>query len=193
MRDFFSLVDSNNRVKYVDIKEYFSKTPLGTYISDVGMPFLIGKELFDGDISKADDGINTSTMRFRISELDTLSQKKSDPASEAPAISRAVFILKKCANSDEPRPHVFSLGRCASNDMTIPDYVISRKHAAIHCAAGRFFIEDLGSTNGVQVDGKPVGQGDKVMLRFGADISFGRYCFVFTSPIDLYHKVQKSL
>jgi diguanylate cyclase (GGDEF)-like protein len=52
--------------------------------------------------------------------------------------------------------HQTVIGRDPDVGIAIPDERLSRRHACILRAAGCFFIEDLGSTNGTFVDGKRV-------------------------------------
>lgn len=59
--------------------------------------------------------------------------------------------------------------------------VISRRHARITGRNGWHEIEDLGSTNGTQVNGKRLGIGQKVRLKLGDQVTLG-YCeFTYTS------------
>ena len=54
-------------------------------------------------------------------------------------------------DSDEIR-----LGRGSDNDVVLPDFSVSRRHAALRRETGGWFIYDLKSTNGVQVNGVTV-------------------------------------
>ena len=197
MSEFYSLVDANNRIKYKDLKDIIERMPMLEFMQEISMPFLIGKELFEGDMSKASGASDTSTMRFSISEvqasLSADTQTKSSSPAPSSAISRAVYMVSKNIHSSEERRDLITIGRASTNDVTIADYVISKRHAAIQCIAGRFFIEDLGSTNGVKVDGVKIELGEKVQIAPGVDISFGRYCFVFTKPVDLFNKIRKEI
>ena len=47
-----------------------------------------------------------------------------------------------------------TIGRTSANDIFIPDKPVSRKHAEITFDDGTFYIRDLGSKNGTQVDGE---------------------------------------
>lgn len=49
-----------------------------------------------------------------------------------------------------------TLGRRADTDVMIDDPSVSRRHAAIMFRDGSYYIEDLGSSNGTMVNGKPV-------------------------------------
>lgn len=50
---------------------------------------------------------------------------------------------------------------------------ISRRHAKIAAFRGRHLIEDLGSTNGTAVNGRPLNQGQRVPLQPGDHITLG--------------------
>jgi pSer/pThr/pTyr-binding forkhead associated (FHA) protein len=49
-----------------------------------------------------------------------------------------------------------SVGRQGSNDIVLEDGSVSRSHCLIYVHPGKVEIEDLDSTNGVQVSGKKV-------------------------------------
>nr|MBC8361225.1 VWA domain-containing protein [Candidatus Desulfatibia profunda] len=61
------------------------------------------------------------------------------------------------------------MGRNSSNDVCIPDKSVSRKHGEIFFDDGAFHIRDLGSRNGIKVDGKRV-LADGLTLHNGAKI-----------------------
>jgi uncharacterized RDD family membrane protein YckC len=74
------------------------------------------------------------------------------------------------------------LGRGSSSaDLHINDHSISRRHARLYKSDGLLYIEDLGSTNGLYVDGKPLTQNQSAELRphdslviGGIEFSIGR-------------------
>jgi pSer/pThr/pTyr-binding forkhead associated (FHA) protein len=62
------------------------------------------------------------------------------------------------------------IGRGRENDLQINDESVSTFHAEIHVENGRHVLKDLGSTNGVRVNGERVPQAvlsDGDLLRFG--------------------------
>lgn len=65
---------------------------------------------------------------------------------------------------------VVSIGRDASNDIALDEPSISRRHAQLIYREGGFYIQDLGSANGVVVNGTPIqgsiriGPGDRIAL-----------------------------
>jgi adenylate cyclase len=61
------------------------------------------------------------------------------------------------------------LGRGSDNDLVLPDFSVSRQHAALRHEAGEWFLYDLESTNGVQVNGvtvkkSPIQGGDRLKI-----------------------------
>ncbi|MDI6807613.1 MAG: FHA domain-containing protein [Candidatus Eisenbacteria bacterium] len=46
------------------------------------------------------------------------------------------------------------VGRDASNDIVFPEEAVSKKHAKITFADGKFYLEDLESSNGTFVNGE---------------------------------------
>jgi pSer/pThr/pTyr-binding forkhead associated (FHA) protein len=75
------------------------------------------------------------------------------------------------------------VGRSKESHFFLEDEEVSRRHAQITCHDGRFFIEDLGSTNGTLLNGKVASKRERLLN--GDIIRFGRSIFAFqvqTSP-----------
>lgn len=64
-----------------------------------------------------------------------------------------------------------TIGRHPDNDICVPDRAVSGTHAAVITILQDSFLEDLGSTNGTVVNGKPV---TKHPLSHGDVITLGR-------------------
>ena len=62
------------------------------------------------------------------------------------------------------------LGRSRETDIALDDPNVSRRHAELRCENGRWAIADLGSTNGVKVNGRRV---QRAELEPGDDIVVG--------------------
>ena len=77
----------------------------------------------------------------------------------------------------------FSIGRQAGNDLVIRDNRASRHHARIVQENGEYFIEDLGSTHGVHVNGERI---TRRRLRSADVIRFG-----FTDSYELAFSVEE--
>ena len=70
----------------------------------------------------------------------------------------------------------FTIGRVAPADLVIDDSKASRRHARIVVDNGVVEIEDLGSSNGTLLNGKPV---TRRVLRGGDQLQIGKTVFTF--------------
>jgi hypothetical protein len=71
------------------------------------------------------------------------------------------------------------LGRSREADVTLEDANVSRRHAEIRREDGAWWIVDLGSTNGVELNGKRV---DRAKLTHDDHLVLGRSEVVFEQP-----------
>jgi anti-sigma regulatory factor (Ser/Thr protein kinase) len=69
------------------------------------------------------------------------------------------------------------IGRCPSVTVLLPDESVSREHAVVRRQMGSWFIEDLDSSNGVEVDGRVV---RGAQLEEGSVIRIGEVQLTFT-------------
>ncbi|CAN5777399.1 DUF3662 and FHA domain-containing protein [soil metagenome] len=65
----------------------------------------------------------------------------------------------------------WTVGRSESNEITIDDPNVSRRHARILRADNGFMVEDLGSTNGTLLGGAPI---DRERIDDGDELTFGQ-------------------
>jgi len=65
-----------------------------------------------------------------------------------------------------------TIGRGPGVDIALPDDAMSRTHAALEAGRDGFRIRDMGSTNGVSVNGHPVTAAD---LKHGDRIQLGEH------------------
>ena len=70
----------------------------------------------------------------------------------------------------------FTIGRKAENDLPIDDHTVSSRHAKIVRVQSVYFLEDLKSTNGTAVNGKPV---DRAQLHDADVITIGQHRIIF--------------
>ena len=78
-----------------------------------------------------------------------------------------------------------TIGRRPSNDIQIDNLAVSGVHAAIELTGAKYFIEDLGSTNGTMVNGQPI---QRLELSNGDDIKIAKYCFKFWRELNANSK-----
>lgn len=73
-----------------------------------------------------------------------------------------------------------TLGRRSDNDLAVDDAAVSRYHAEVVWDGGRFWAVDLGSRNGVLVDGARVAE--RAPLEAGSQIRLGNTVVRFEQP-----------
>lgn len=82
-----------------------------------------------------------------------------------------------------------NIGRKSTNDIQIEDMSISGEHARITTILGDVFLEDLDSTNGTHVNGKPV---TRRVLSDGDVVDFGKYRLKFLAAhVSTDEKAQR--
>ncbi len=67
-----------------------------------------------------------------------------------------------------------TIGRDPGNSVVLEDILASRRHAVVQKVQDQYFIEDLSSTNGTFVNGKPVPPGKYLRLHPQDVILIGR-------------------
>jgi hypothetical protein len=72
------------------------------------------------------------------------------------------------------RQEVTTIGRSSDNDVVLRDNKVSRYHARITAKGGAYYVEDLNTANGVQVNdaliAAPVPLGDRDTIRIGQSV-----------------------
>lgn len=93
-----------------------------------------------------------------------------DDAFGAPAV-QLPMLVEQSGREHPIRPGENIVGR--EGDVQIQDGRVSRKHASISSKDDALEIEDLGSTNGMLLNGEKVEPGQKKLLSAGDTLSFG--------------------
>jgi pSer/pThr/pTyr-binding forkhead associated (FHA) protein len=106
--------------------------------------------------------------------------------SRRPAVPARLVMLTQPASGAEfvlPSDRNARLGRSDEVDCPINHRSVSREHAEIRPQGERFVIEDLGSANGVTVNGRPVKNAD---LHSGDIIELGQVVFRYVAAGEHY-------
>jgi hypothetical protein len=94
-------------------------------------------------------------------------------------VGKLVLLLADGSTLDVPLgKERIVIGRRADNDVCLPHPAVSGEHASVVTILADSFLEDLGSTNGTLVNGKPI---VKHFLRDHDQIDIGRQRLVFVS------------
>ena len=98
------------------------------------------------------------------------------PEAPPPEPQREVITLTVGGRKHEVSSPSVVLGRSREADLRVADVNVSRRHAELRQEGASYWIVDLGSTNGVEVNGKRV---DRTRLRDGDRITIGATEVVF--------------
>jgi hypothetical protein len=177
------MLSASGRIGLVSLRKIAEEKDKEIFMKLVQNPVLAGSAIQAGRISNQEGG-GDEMNRTQIFEPSNTNPGAS-AASEA--LRHAIYPLVKGEYSTTSS-RTFSIGRIDGNDMIMPDFAISKKHAIINRDDGAYYLKDLGSTNGTLVNGtrldkKPVKIHDQDVL------SFARYEFTFLFPASLYKMI----
>jgi len=87
---------------------------------------------------------------------------------------------------------VITFGREKGCQILLEEKAVSRNHARISRDGALFFIEDLGSAYGTNINGKKLPKGEKRLLRNGDVIAIAQYDVTFDRVADLPSSPEKT-
>ena len=106
-------------------------------------------------------------------------------------LGKVAFVAKRPGN---PFAHLISVGRSASNDITIAVDSVSKVHGYFVRDGLAWCFTDHGSTNGSLIADRPVTAGEKYPLFDGSILQLGlEFTFEFLSPESLYERAFRGL
>ena len=180
--DMSKMLSASGRIGLANLRRIALENEKDSFIRFVRQPVLAGAAIQAGRISSQNGGGGGEEMnRTQIFEPSNTNPGAS-PASEA--LKHAIYPLIKGEYSTTSSK-AFIIGRVDGNDMIMPDFAISKKHATINMDSNSFYLKDLGSTNGTFVNGTRLDQ--KPLKIHDQDVlSFARYEFTFLFPPSLY-------
>ncbi|MCU0558632.1 MAG: FHA domain-containing protein [Desulfobacterales bacterium] len=179
------LVNSSGRIGLPLLQRMVAATGREEFLRFMQRPVLAGSGIRLGSLAAASAAGRRELNRTVLFEP---VEEGSDGASASESLQHAIYPLVK-GEFAASAGMLFSIGRSDSNDLIIPDYAISKKHALIEIRGGDYLLRDCGSTNGTTLNGERL-EGKPVRLHDGALISFARYEFSFLSPEALYATLQ---
>ena len=181
----------NNFTVYLSTHDYDELAPMARAINDDIVPEMrrhAGERsyVFNGPIRIDDECDESLTVgRFRVDSEAVATVAESGGAASSTAIRRAPLVLEVNGVRHPLLPPGFTIGRGSEADLRINDPGISRLHARVvvkQDGAGEVdvSVEDLGSTNGVIVNGQRV---TNVALADGSRIEIGSTRMLVHSPV----------
>ena len=171
------MVSSSGRIGLPVLQQVARSLSREDFVRFMQQPVLAGAAIHLGTLAAGSRALNR-TILFEPLEGST------DPGSASESLKQAIYPLVR-GELATSAGETFSIGRIDGNDLIMPDYAISKKHAILEIKRGGYFLRDCGSTNGTTLKGERL-QDKPVKLSDRDVISFGRYEFTFLLPGSLY-------
>jgi len=109
--------------------------------------------------------------------------QEESPAIGHPLAQAELIDVENIINSDSIsialNKKAVNIGRDSSNDIVIPEKIISSLHATIEYRDGHYYLEDNRSTNGTSINNEVIKENSPVRLKSGDKIHFAKYEFRF--------------
>jgi hypothetical protein len=120
--------------------------------------------------------------RISVNNLGKTVEINAKPGNPVQNIPNNAFLIVNGADIFPLEQPVVNIGRRPDNDLVINDRRVSRLHAQIRAVRGKYVISDLGSTDGIRVNGQRVMQ---YILQPKDVISLAGIPLVYSQDIDL--------
>jgi hypothetical protein len=144
----------------------------------------------DDDLAVGEFGIATRMIQQRSTRQDepvpdskpaqTMVYRPTEDSDAAGEVARETVALLAGQTRHEITKSVTVLGRSTSCDVRLGDPNVSRRHAELRQQGTSYWIVDLGSTNGVDVNGARV---ERAKLDHGDTVTLGESELVFTREL----------
>ena len=125
-----------------------------------------------------------SNQDFGTDRVAKPTQETGESTHQSPALATFVRTVEGRDASVHPLlGDLFVIGRDRSCHIQITDDTsVSRKHASVTRQGVRFMLEDLGSSNGVLVNGTRISEAHE--LRVGDKVEIGKTVYVFRRRVE---------
>jgi hypothetical protein len=171
------MVSSSGRIGLPLLQQVARSLPREDFARFMQQPVLAGAAIHLGNLSQGPRPLNR-TILFEPLE------GSSESASASESLKQAIYPLVRGEFATSAGA-LFTIGRIDGNDLIMPDYAISKRHATLEIKRSGYFLKDCGSTNGTTLKGERL-QNKPVQLSDRDVISFARYEFTFLLPGSLY-------
>ena len=179
------ILSASGRVSLASLRKLAQENEVEAFAQFVRRPVLVGSAIKSGVISSA----GTSQDTLNTTQIFEPAKTQGTSISASESLKHAIYPMVKGEYPATPRG-AFYIGRINGNDMIMPDYAISKRHAIIDIEDGAYYIRDTGSTNGTRLNGSRLGK-KRSQLKDKDVVSFARYEFTFLYPKSLYKMLRE--
>ncbi len=181
-----TMLSASGRVSLAALRKLVQENEAEAFARFMQRPVLVGSAIKTGIIS-TQPGMNSDELNS--TQIFEPSKSMSSSLSASESLKHAIYPLVKGEYPATPRGS-FYIGRINGNDMIMPDYAISKRHAIIDVESGTYTLRDAASTNGTKINGARLGK-KRAMLKDKDVIGFARYEFTFLYPKSLYKMLRE--
>ena len=174
------MVSSSGRISLPVLQQVARSLSREDFVRFMQQPVLAGAAIHLGTLAAGPGAARALNRTILFEPL----EGSTDPVSASESLKQAIYPLVRSEFATSAGT-MFSIGRIDGNDLIMPDYAISKKHAILEIKRGDYFLKDCGSTNGTTLKGERL-QNKPVQLSDRDVISFARYEFSFLFPGSLY-------
>jgi hypothetical protein len=178
------MVSSSGRIGLPMLQQMAQSLSREDFVRFMQQPVLAGAAIHLGTLCERPGASRALNRTVVFEPLDA----STEPVSASESLKQAIYPLVRGEFATSVGT-MFSIGRIDGNDLIMPDYAISKKHATLEIKSGGYFLKDCGSTNGTTLNGERLKE-KPVHLRDRDVISFARYEFTFLFPASLYDKLM---
>jgi len=173
------MVSSSGRISLPVLQQVARSLSREDFVRFMQQPVLAGAAIHLGTLAAGPGAARALNRTILFEPL----EGSTDPVSASESLKQAIYPLVRSEFATSAGT-MFSIGRIDGNDLIMPDYAISKKHAILEIKRGDYFLKDCGSTNGTTLKGERL-QNKPVQLSDRDVISFARYEFTFLFPGSL--------
>ncbi|MBF0133727.1 MAG: FHA domain-containing protein [Magnetococcales bacterium] len=197
MVSFQDIIDETGKCDYQALKRFAKEQDQESFVSLVSPRVLVGSGLYRGwflnDENPDNGSKNKETVLFQ--PLDR-QQKATRLKMLENQIYPLVPRLKPDQGTHENKVRVLTVGRSKKCDIILTDPSISSEHAEFRLDFGdrpseiACFVRDLGSSNGVFVNGSRFAPFWTKDLAVGDEIRLSRFSVILSNSADIYPKLK---
>jgi len=147
-----------------------------TFEKRFGHPFLLGREVLEEEFAFA----------TAIAKMD-----EPDVSATRSGLRIRDWVLAVHKPDASPGNQRVFVGRSSNNDISIPHPTVSKLHAYFVLEDRKWWLVDVGSSNGTTVNGMKAPARAKTALYDNDVVVFGRCAFSFLLPRSLYDLVLR--
>lgn len=159
------------------LREKASQYDMDNFIKLVRFPVLVGKGVYQGNLSPPKDEGATFLIQVEKLKINEILEK--------------IIFLIYSESLDLSNKMSCKLGSSSENDIVIQEKTISKHHAVFLLEDGEAYIYDSGSSNGSFINGMELKHREIAQLNDEDEIRIGRFAFTFLTPKSLYKNMTK--